>query len=271
MTAPAASVSASILVASCDAYRDLWKPFFSLLQRHWPDCPYPIFLGSNRTSYQDERVKPLLVGDDVSWSSSTRLMLARLQTPYVLMLLDDFLLLERVETAELEGLLASLVRLDGAYLRLRPFPRPDVRLARFPMIGEIDIGAPYRASLQAAFWHRESLLELLRDEEDPWQMEARGARRSDLMARGFYSTWHPALAYYAAVTRGKWTPYGVAVCREQGVAVDLETRPVMTPKEATARNFGRVLHETMEAIPWRARRRMGRWLRATGLRKPSSA
>ena len=76
------------------------------------------------------------------------------------------------------------------------------------------------------------------------------------------------LDYYAAVTMGKWIPYGVALCRENGVAVDLDARPMMSPEEAMRRNVSRVTNEAFGLVPWKARERMLRWFRATGLRKP---
>jgi hypothetical protein len=195
-------------------------------------------------------------------------MLHALPEPYVLILLEDFFLQRAVPTALLGELLGTLKVLDGAYLRLRPFPPPDVRLVRHPRVGEIDFGAPYRASVQPALWHKDSLLELLQDGENAWEFEIYGARRSDLLERGFYSTWEPALELYAGVVTGRWIPYGVAVCREQGVAVDLSARPMLSPREAALRNATRVLTEGLGLIPWRTRERLLRWVRATGLRKP---
>lgn len=266
MTTP----SCSVLVPSCDSYADVWPPFFSLLHRHWPDCPFPVYLGSNFRGYESQQVKSLLVGEDRSWSFGLRQMLERLDTTYVLIILEDFLLRSSVDTARILRLARELDELSGAYLRLRPYPTPDVRLARFPLIGEIEPGAPYRASMQAAIWRRESLLELLRDEENPWQMEVFGARRSDEMRRGFYSTWEPALDYYAGVAMGRWIPYGLALCREQGVAVELKARPTLSPRDAAKRNAGRVLNVALDQVPWKVRERVRRWVRATGLLRRSS-
>lgn len=42
----------AVVVASCDAYADLWEPFFRLFRRYWPDCPYPVYLGSNFRTYR---------------------------------------------------------------------------------------------------------------------------------------------------------------------------------------------------------------------------
>ncbi|MBI5512674.1 MAG: hypothetical protein HY909_02845 [Deltaproteobacteria bacterium] len=262
------SAPLAVLVPSCDPYRDLWRPFHALFRRHWRDCPLPVYAGSNHVPCEEPGVTPLLVGDDRDWSSSTRKMLQAIPEDYVLILLEDFFLQREVPTALLTELLGTLQALDGAYLRLRPFPAPDVRLVRHPRVGEIDLGAPYRASMQPALWHKASLLELLKDGENAWQFEIFGARRSDLFARGFYSVWEPALELYAGVVTGRWIPYGVAVCREQGVEVDLSARPMLSPREAARRNVNRVLNEAAELIPWRARNRILRWVRATGLRKP---
>ncbi len=141
-----------------------------------------------------------------------------------------------------------------------------MRLARFPAVGECEPGAPYRASMQAALWRRDDLLAMLVDGENPWEFEVLGARRSDAFARGFYSATTDVLDYYA----GKWIPYGVAVCRENGVAVDLAARPMMSSDEALRRNASRVVNEAFGLVPWKARERMLRWFRATGLRRPAA-
>ena len=258
----------TLLVPSCDRYADLWAPFFALLRRNWPDCPFRVVVGSNHRACAEPGVEALLVGDDVDWSRGLRAMVERVETPAVLVVLEDFLLVRRVDSAEVLARVDDFFALDAAYLRLRPFPPPDLRLARFPAVGEVEPGAPYRASMQAALWRREDLLALLRDGENPWEFEVYGARRSDSFARGFYSATADVLDYYAAVTAGKWIPYGVALCREHGVPVDLAARPVMSAEEALRRNVGRVATEAFGLVPWKARERLLRWFRATGLRRP---
>ena len=52
-----ASSSVALLVISID--RDLWPPFFELLWRHWPDCPYPIHLGSETQTFGRGLPRPL--------------------------------------------------------------------------------------------------------------------------------------------------------------------------------------------------------------------
>ncbi|WYL98309.1 MAG: hypothetical protein HEQ19_00985 [Gloeotrichia echinulata CP02] len=59
-----------ILIVSCDAYQDVWHPFFHCFFKNWTDCPYPIHLVSNTLKYIDSRVSPLLIGHDMDYSSN---------------------------------------------------------------------------------------------------------------------------------------------------------------------------------------------------------
>ena len=60
----------TILVVSCDKYKDLWIPFFHCFFKYWSDCPYPVFLASNDLEYSDPRVKTILIGPDKDYSSN---------------------------------------------------------------------------------------------------------------------------------------------------------------------------------------------------------
>jgi hypothetical protein len=66
---------ASILVVSCDGYQDLWKPFFSCFLKYWPDCPFPVYLGSNNLTYPDCRVRSLAIEIYIDYSSNLIKML----------------------------------------------------------------------------------------------------------------------------------------------------------------------------------------------------
>jgi hypothetical protein len=258
----------SVVVLSCDAYADLWPTFFSLFRRHWPDCPFPVLLGSNHRDSPEPSVETIKIGGDASWADSAHRVVGAVDTPYVLLLLEDFLLRSQVNSAAVTARFQELRRLEGGCLRLKPFPKPDLPLARFSAIGEIRPGAPYRCSLQAAIWRREIFLELLKPGETAWEMEIFGSRRSDSLDMGFYSTWHPVLDYVAGVTLGEWTPRGIAVCREQGIVPDLSNRRVTPAERNLKRIVGRAVTRGFNTIPWRTREKLLFAFRSTGLRRP---
>src|SRR5579875_2993140 len=79
----------AVLVMSCDAYRDLWNPFFTLFRRYWHDCPWPVYLGTNRLQFADEHVTSLAAGDG-PWSERLRFCLQQIEADFVLLLLEDY-------------------------------------------------------------------------------------------------------------------------------------------------------------------------------------
>lgn len=262
-------VDVGILIISCDRYADVWRPFFSLFWKYWPDCPYPVYLGANYKTWDDPRVQMILVGDDLSWAESTRKMVENVSHQYIMIILEDWLLTNPVNTRKINELLLNLVVLNGGYLRLDPSPRPDKKVSGFPDIGEIDRGAPYRVSLHIAFWRRDVLHGLLRDGETAWDLELLGSRRSDRLAVGFFSTWKDAIDYdKGGVNRGKWTPSAIRTAQKEEIDLDFSVRPRLSTIEAISRSLEGLVSSTTGLIPWRKRRPFGNLLRQLKLLPP---
>jgi hypothetical protein len=210
----------ALVIFSCDKYRDLWGPSLSLHRRYWPDCPYPTFLVSDTVPLEDPRVRSIVVGAGLSWSEMARSALLSLPHREVLFMVEDFFLTRTVSSAAIEARRRSLHALGGVYLRLVPLPRPSFRVPGHPGIGEHERGSPFRASLQAAFWDRRTLLDLLRPAESVWDFEREASVRSAAIAAPFYATWWFTLRYVNAVVGGRWSPAGRQVCRREGLTTD---------------------------------------------------
>ncbi|MGD0661898.1 MAG: hypothetical protein ABSD38_27885 [Syntrophorhabdales bacterium] len=222
----------SILVVSCDKYRDLWAPFFTLFFRYWSDCPYQVYLCSNETGCEDERVKTILTGPDLSWSANLKRCLEKLPTAYFILFQEDFLLTKIVDTGRIRALVAYLQRHRAACLRLMPFPPPETMIEDSLMVGEISKGALYRVSLQTAIWEKDVLYGLLREGESPWDLESDGSVRSNAIDKPFLSicgknreTW-PLDYFGTAVVQGKWVRQAVALCAREGITVDKTKRAI---------------------------------------------
>ncbi len=196
--------------------------------RFWPDLPYPLYLISNHLAFPDHRVTTLRVGDDLSWSETLARGLERVTTRHILLLLDDFFLTGPVYTERVLRMHSAMIAKDAAYLRLVPNPPADLPSADIPEIGEITKGAPYRASLQTAFWERNVLIGLLRREESAWDFEIKGSRRSDDLDLPFLSVTkgQAALPYRHVLLRGKLLPDAVSYFAPLGVTFDLSRRKV---------------------------------------------
>ena len=230
--------SCAVLVMSCDAYRDLWTPFFNLFRSNWPDCPFPVFLGTNFATF-DAPCVTTLKGGELEWSGRLRNCLERTDREYVLLLLEDFFLDSPVLTGKILSNLRALHELDGVVLRLCPRPGPTAALPSHAEIGMLERFAPYRVSTQAALWKRTALLSLLQDAESIWQFEWNGTARSEAMFDGFYCSYHPVLRYRHVVERGQWFRSEAGYFSRQEIGCDFSARSVMSPQRAMKKTVNR--------------------------------
>lgn len=230
--------SCAVLVMSCDAYRDLWRPFFTLFWRYWPDCPFPVYLGATYAKYDDQRVTTLAAGDE-TWGNAFRRCLERIDAEYVLLLLEDYFLKDPISTPALLRALTTVDALEGAVLRLYPSPGPDVELPGQDEIGLICLDAPYRVSMQPAIWSRAALLHITRDEESIWEFEWKGTRRSRAIDKGFFATFEPVLRYRHVVERGRWFRSAAKHYRREQIGCDFAARSVIGPVQTVWKAINR--------------------------------
>jgi hypothetical protein len=223
--------SCAVLVVSSDGYRDLWLPFFNLFRQYWPDCPFPVYLGTQTAAEGPAGVQVLTAQTDSSWSDSLRAFLNQIDCENVLLLLEDFFLCGAVSTAAVLEQLAALRGLGGTVLRLCPNPAPTIRLTTGG-IGELHRLAPFRVSLEASIWNRRDLLALLRDGESAWEFEINGTLRAQSQPRGFYGTLRPALPYRPVVEKGAWFWTAARDYRRMKIGCDFTKRRVMNPLTA---------------------------------------
>lgn len=147
---------------------------------------------------------------------------------YVLMFLDDFFLTGPVDTDQVSLLFGEMQRLGAPCLRLVPHPDLQRRRKDSELVDEHVRGLPYRTSTQASFWRRDRLMELLVPTESIWDFESTGSPRSEMWPEPFLAARNAPVPYIDVLSRGKWMPRGLALCRREGVDVDLAMRPGFT-------------------------------------------
>lgn len=239
--------SVAVLVNSCDKYADIWPVFFHLFFKYWPDCPYPVFLGTNEKSYDDPRVTTLRVGPDKSWADSTMAMVAMLPATNLLWFLDDYLLWETVSTPEITDLYSRFLKLQANYLRLSPDGGSDqLKPVIDEKLLELLPGGGYRTSLDIAFWNREMLLKLLKSGESPWDMESVGGQRSDRY-NGFYATRSIIFQRTNGLERGKWLRYNLPLFKRDGMVIP-PGRPVMSRSKEGAKKIKRYIKRLLSPL-----------------------
>ena len=249
MTTP--NLDIAVVVISCDNYSDLWAPFLAQFRKCWPECPYPVYLTSNHKVIAFESVRNIAVGDDLSWSDNLKTALKVIPEEYVLMFIEDLILVEPVRVEALAKVLAWTAEHRPNHVRLN---RSEAATHRCnDLVGEVAPGAPYRTSTVLSLWRKETLEQILKSGENAWQFEILGSQRSDAYPE-FYTVHDNCFPVLNGVIKGKWTRQAVKQLTKHGITLDLQSRSVMNWPE-TIRNHALSLRaQIFKLIPWKARR-----------------
>jgi len=193
----------AVVVLSCDKFSSLWPLFFKRLDKNFPINCAKVYLLSNYIDVSVESsnsVKVVCVGKDISWSANLRKLLIGISEPNVLLLMDDAPLSEAIETADFQFFYSSFIEHKMNYLNLKASPAPNRNVGRH--YGEIRPTTGYRTAVIPSFWRKDTLLDLLKDDESAWQFEVYGSKRSERY-QGFFSVRKPFIAFDHIVIKGK--------------------------------------------------------------------
>lgn len=205
----------TIVVSSCDAYEDLWIPFFRVLMDEWEGLDsIPIVLNteSKKFTFDGLNITTMQLysnGQKVSWTRRLRETLKCIDTEYVLCLLDDFFMQGRVRTEVLEKHINWLEcnKQVSMICYMETFPSKNILDGKLEGFERRPLFSEYKFNCQAAMWNRKRLISYLNVDENPWEWETLGNWRS-------YR--HPFHVFYSAIPGGEYVfPY---ICRLNGIA-----------------------------------------------------
>ena len=212
----------AVVMITCERYSSAWSPFFTLFERYWPDCPYKIYMGTDKGSFPS--VVTLQTGDDGSaknWAQRLRCVLQGIPEKYVLLFQEDFLLQDRVDTAAVRKLARHMRDYDIGVIRVYPDPLPRTAWHGCADLGSHGPHEDFRLSLQASIWEKEVLIALLKDGEDPWLTEFVGSRRSQFCQKPFLGVRFGPVPYYCtAIMYGEWDEGALELLRREGISTE---------------------------------------------------
>jgi hypothetical protein len=208
----------TIFVSSCDAFSDCWDPFFTLFKRHWPEYSGRIILATETKSYTFPGLNiicPCVQNDfsrKLTWSEITTLTLAHLNTPYFLLLLEDYFIKSPVNHREFLKMFEIMQAEDYSHLMLIPMPGKNLP-SKYDFLLERAANAPYRFSTQVGIWKTKQFISYLRPHESPWLAEMWGSKRAARIPDSFYALSNDYIEtngyiidYFirGGVQKGKW-------------------------------------------------------------------
>lgn len=242
----------TLLVNSSDGFEDCWSPYFTLLRRYWPDAGAPILLNTELKDWQYPGLRlsctQVQQGENrrLTWSECLQRALARVQTPLVLYMQEDYFIDRPVHNERVLAAAAYMLQNpDVRHIGLTGIGTPGPHLPHAQTwLQTIKPRARYRISTQAALWRVDTLASYLVAEENGWMFEICGtwrARKRDetfLLLRHDAANGGPAIHYlHTGIIKGQWLREIAGVFRDNGIEVDFARRGFYTPKHPVLRKL----------------------------------
>jgi glycosyltransferase involved in cell wall biosynthesis len=212
----------SVLMMTCDKYSDIWQPFYQLYTKYFPN-PYDLYVGTETLDCDFGTT----IKTQGQWTNRLKETLKQIDTKYVLFLLDDFFIRNKV----------NYVQIDT----IKDYFKDNIATFNFELTNcirteEKSIGTfkkksnkqIYLFSCQPGLWDREKLIEILDDDKSPWQMET-----TELDSKyEFYANVGELIidiGYYNhkkswGVVQGKWATEMIKLNNKEKLGIDFSQR-----------------------------------------------
>lgn len=204
----------TVVVNTCDAYHDVLGIFFHAWQDFWPDCPHPVVINTESRAYSHPaRVhQHSSSGGTDDWGARLRATLSSIDSEFVMMLYDDFILDAPVSQERvLQGLRLLQAQPSAVVTYLINTALPLSRTGTDDIFVPIKDRVDYRLNSAPSIWRKQALMDYTEVGDTPWAWEVFGTYRTWGDGRVFYSLNPKQQDIYpynhnkgGAIYRGKW-------------------------------------------------------------------
>lgn len=245
----------TVVVSSCDSYSDLWYPFFKILKAEWKELEekrIPIVLNteSETYSYEGLNIKTMQFykeGDNPPWTTRLRRTLEAIDTEYIIFLLDDFYMHDRVKAEKIEKHMQWMDENPriSMFCYKETYVSKNIRDNKYEGFERRPLIAQYKYNCQAALWRRKRFISYLKRDESPWEWEVFGNWRSYRHPFHLFYSHIPGMervfpyiygdgrtVWESGVFRGRWVvPTVEDIFMRHGIDIDYSIRGVVSPEE----------------------------------------
>jgi len=214
-----------ILVMSCDGYIDLLDPFFILKNKYWTNCPYDTYICTETKKYNKNTFT--IKGE---WTTRLHKALERLDSEYVILLLEDYFIRQPVKQDIIEFCTNNFDE-DTAVFNFQNVSANRNGWFQEEKIGQFRLRKNrviYLCNTQPAVWNRKKLIELTKNPMTIWEWETQRLdspykhylnQGDHVIDMGYYKDMKPW-----GVVKGKWTNEVLELFKKEGIEVDLSKR-----------------------------------------------
>lgn len=228
----------TILINSCDAFSDVWDLFFTAFRVQWQECDMPVILSTESKKYDNAfgvKVCNFATKDGKDcWGKRLKHALKQINTPYVITILDDFVLKEKFTG---QGTIRDCIKWMDENDEIGVFylcnhPNVIQKKTDYPDFGLMPQKCDYKLTTSVGIWRKDYLNKCIKGIETPWEWEVCSTRRAWRFKEKMYALLENAPCPYnyqfgGVIWRGLWHPEAEILAKKYGIYIDFTIRGFM--------------------------------------------
>ncbi len=227
----------AIIVNSCDAFSDVWELFFKALRCQWPDCKFPIYLNTETKQYHKNQGIITINSSSKKkdcWGRRYKEAIKRIETPYIIPFLDDFVLSRRFDGQKtIEDVITWMDKNpDIGVFYLHKHPNVIQSKTEYNGFGIMPQKCDYKLTTAVGLWRKTFLDKCIKGIENPWEWELYATKRSWRYHEKMYALLENEnelfeFPFGGVIWRGLWHPVAIELAKEYAVKIDFSRRGFM--------------------------------------------
>lgn len=173
-------MNCSIFIYSWDKVKAIWPVVKYCFDTYWKDCPYPIYMTSNKVETPFLSIK---VGEIDNWTFMMKRALKYIKTPYIIFTLDDYWFNKQINTSKIVELVNLAEKNNIDYIKLFPSNITTYSINHLKEIKEYALDFQYKTGLNVSIWKKETLEKLLFSFENIWEFEMNSYLRTESLQK----------------------------------------------------------------------------------------
>lgn len=229
----------AIMITSCDAYQECWKPIIYSFNKYWPDCEFPIYIVTNYKEMDLPNTTFVKVGDDHrSWCNLARMGMEAIPEEFVIYFQDDYWLDKRVNNEAIKKHVQYFEENGLDFLKIYDdMPRDKDRVGNTDYCWNYP-NIRYSINTAIAIWRKSTISKLMIKDWDGWMFERNiipyiAEHRIELKSQTLHSSVVAekgiTTIHDNAIVRGVWNHSAVKFLKENGMEDILAKRDVLGP------------------------------------------
>ncbi len=163
----------SILISSCDAFSDLWEEHIKQFRKFWEGEQVEVYLVTDKqTDREIDGVKLIVIDDGSNMPMRIKKAIEYVGTEYVLLTLDDYFVIDKIESEKILKLVELSENYEIYYLSI--YNRRRARKGKYTdveILEDLDTTKKYTVNLYPAIWNVEFLKSTVVEDMSPWNYE----------------------------------------------------------------------------------------------------